>query len=232
MGKKSFLTFVLAAMSILLTAENITVGWPLYPVARNLLDQYEKTTGKRAPELKVSNLQGASPGMRGPDGKETLGYLTMAPQTPLPGMSQVPVCSKGFFLYANTGNPFLERLDRTEIKPEMMRKLWLGELSWEELTNSRESSRTPVTAIVTSPQIPILFGLAPGQQGKAKRMDEQAALKTVSSNRYAISACSFDRIVNEVIANMKSLGARIEPLRFRILPNGNYRLIRFGTSGG
>ena len=63
-------------------------------------------------------------------------------------------------------------------------------------------------------------------------MDEQAALKAVSSNRFAIGACGFDRIANEVIANMKLLGDRIEPLRFRILANGNYRLIRFGSSGG
>lgn len=232
MKTKTLLTTVLAAAVAMLNAENITVGWPLYPVARELIAQYEKTTGKTAPELKLSNNQGASPNMRGPDGKETLGYLTMAPEKPLPGMIQIPVCSKGFFLYANTGNPFLERLGKTEIKPETMRKLWRGELSWEELTESREGRRTPVTAVVTSPQIPLLFGMTPGEKSRAVRMDEQAALKAVSSNRFAIGACGFDRIANEVIANMKSLGDRIEPLRFRILANGNYRLIRFGSSGG
>ena len=232
METKTLLTTVLTAAVAVLNAENITVGWPLYPVARKLMAQYEKTTGKTAPELKLSNNQGASPNMRGPDGKETLGYLTMAPEKPLPGMIQIPVCSKGFFLYANTGNPFLERLDKMEIKPETMRKLWRGELSWEQLTESRESRRTPVTAVVTSPQIPLLFGMTPGEKSRAVRMDEQAALKAVSSNRFAISACSLDRIANEVVAGLKSLGERIEPLRFRRLPNGNYRLIRFGTSGG
>lgn len=128
MRRKTLLISVLTVMAAALNAENITVGWPLYPVARKLLDQYEKMTGKPAPELKVSNNQGASANMRDPDGKETLGYLTMAPERPLPGMSLVPVCSRGFFLYANTGNPFLERLDRTEITPETMRKLWRGEL--------------------------------------------------------------------------------------------------------
>ena len=189
METKQLLTTVLAAVVSVLNAENITVGWPLYPVARKLMAQYEKTTGKTAPELKLSNNQGASPNMRGPDGKETLGYLTMAPEKPLPGMIQIPVCSKGFFLYANAGNPFLERLDKTEIKPETMRKLWRGELFWEELTESRENRRTPVTAVVISPQIPILFGMKPGEKSRAVHMNEQSALKAVSSNRFAISAC-------------------------------------------
>ena len=114
METKTLLTTVLTAAVAVLNAENITVGWPLYPAARKLMAQYEKTTGKTAPELKLSNNQGASPNMRGPDGKETLGYLTMAPEKPLPGMIQIPVCSKGFFLYANTGNPFLERLDKMD----------------------------------------------------------------------------------------------------------------------
>ncbi len=232
MRRKTLLISVLTVMAAALNAENITVGWPLYPVARKLLDQYEKMTGKPAPELKVSNNQGASANMRDPDGKETLGYLTMAPERPLPGMSLVPVCSRGFFLYANTGNPFLERLDRTEITPETMRKLWRGELSWEELSGSSGTGRTPVTAIVPSPQIPLLFGIKAGEKSRAVRMDEQSALKAVSSNRFAISACGFERIADKVIAGMRSLGDRIEPLRFRVLPNGNYRLIRFGTSGG
>ena len=43
MKTKTLLTTVLAAAVAMLNAENITVGWPLYPVARKLIAQYEKT---------------------------------------------------------------------------------------------------------------------------------------------------------------------------------------------
>ena len=161
MKTKTLLTTVLDAAVSMLNAENITVGWPLYPVARKLIAQYEKTTGKTAPELKLSNNQGASPNMRGPDGKETLGYLTMAPEKPLPGMIQIPVCSKGFFLYANTGNPFLERLDKMEIKPETMRKLWRGELSRCIRCNACRNACPACTCAATAPRIPMRAQASP-----------------------------------------------------------------------
>lgn len=211
--------------------ENVTVGWKLYPLAEKLFARYERDTGERAPELNVANYGGSNPNMLGPDGKPTLGYFTFD-EACGDGLVSTPVASKGYLFYANNHNPFVEKLDQVEIPPDLLRKIWFEGTTWEELTGSNDKGKTSIMAIAPDDAFLTLMGKCPAQESKVPRLGGDAGFKLAGQNEFSLAACDFDLIADEVIAKDAFYGAFVEPLRFYRLPNGNYKLERFGTAGG